>query len=166
MKRLWIVLVLAVLLTGCSAQQTFETFLDTCDVPALAQIQQLQLSLPEEASVMTMDAGDNGKLYLCDGYTVTVQTLLSGDLQQTLQETTGFLPAQLQMIQTEVGDTMRYDCVWSAAGEGGDQIGRAAILDDGSYHYVVTAMADATSGGDMTQAWNELFGSIKLVSTD
>ena len=157
---------LALFLTGCSAQQTFETLLDGYDVPALAQMEQVQVSLPEEASVMTMDAGDTGKLYLCDGYTVTVQTMLSGDLQQTLQDTTGFGPAQLKLMETRTQEAVRYDCVWSAAGEGGDQIGRAAVLDDGSYHYVVTAMADASVSGELTKAWNDLFRSIKLVSTD
>lgn len=165
-KKLWIVLVLAALLTGCSAQQTFETILDGWDQPALGQMQQVQLSLPEEASVLTMQADNADRLYLCDGYTVTVQTLSSGDLARTMQEVTGFHVDQLKPVKTKTQDAERYDCVWIAAGEGGEQVGRAAVLDDGSFHYAVSVMADAAVSGELTNVWNELFSSVKLVSTD
>ena len=164
-KKCWIVLALTVMLTGCSAQQTFETVLDALE-PVQPQMRQVQLSVPDDASVLAMSAAETQRLYLCEGYTVTVQILSSGDLKSTFEEITGFGPEQLNPIKTQTQETVRYDCVWTAAGEGGDQVGRATVLDDGSYHYAVTVMADASVSGDLTGEWNDLFDSVKLVSTD
>lgn len=165
-KKLCVVLILAAFLTGCGAKETFETVLDGNDVPAMAQMQQLELKLPEEAAVPSMENPDTGKLYLCDGYTLTVQTMDAGDLNRTLRQLTGYESSQLTLLQTKQGDANRYEFVWSAAGESGDQIGRAVVLDDGSYHYSVSVMAPADDSGSHADTWQEIFDSVKLVSTD
>ena len=165
MKKCWIILVLTLFLSGCGAQETFETVSDVYDVPAMAQMQQVELALPEEAALPSMESDDAGKLYLCDGYTLTVQTLEGGDLDSTLRQTTGFGRDQLTLMETQKNGTTRYDCVWSAAGEGGDHIGRAAVLDDGSYHYVVSVMAQADTAGELADTWQDILDSVALVST-
>ena len=166
MKKLWAVLILATLLAGCGAEQTFETVSDLNDVSAMAQMQQVELSLPEEAAAPSMENPDAGKLYLCDGYTLAVQTLESGDLDKTLRQLTGYGRSQLTLMQTNRNGIDRYECVWSAAGEEGDQIGRAVILDDGSYHYSVSVMSAADDAGELADTWQKIFDSVKLVSTD
>ncbi len=166
MKKLWAVLILAAFLTGCSAKETFETVSDLNEVPVLAQMQQLQLALPDEAAMPSMENPDAGKLYLCDGYTLSVQTMDSGDLDRTLRQLTGYGRSQLTLMQTQPSGVDRYECVWSAAGEDGDQIGRTVVLDDGSYHYSVSVMAAADDAGELADTWQEIFDSVKLVSID
>ena len=166
MKKLWAVLILATLLAGCGAEQTFETVSDLNDVSAMVQMQQVELSLPEEAAAPSMENPDAGKLYLCDGYTLAVQTLESGDLDKTLRQLTGYGRSQLTLMQTNRNGIDRYECVWSAAGEDGDQIGRTVILDDGSYHYSVSVMSAADDAGELADTWQKIFDSVKLVSTD
>lgn len=166
MKRFFAGLLLTVFLTGCSAQETMETISDMMDVSDVAIVQQVQLSLPEDAALATLENEDAGKLYLCDGYSVAVQTMESGDLGRTLKQTTGFSREQLTVITTQQKNCTRYDCAWSAAGEGGDQTCRGAILDDGYYHYVITVMADADKAGQLTAAWKHILDSATLVSTD
>ena len=163
MKKLCLMMVLALFLTGC-AQQTFETVSDVLDVPAMAQPQQLELVLPEEAAAQSMESSE-GTLYLCNGYSLTVQTMDAGDLDRTLRQCTGFAKDQLTVMETQQNGVKRYDCVWSAAGEGGDQVGRAAVLDDGSCHYVVTVMADFAAAGDLADTWEGILDSVSL-STD
>ena len=165
-KKLWILLALTVILSGCSAQQTFENILDGWEMPEEAKMQQVQLTLPDEASVMTMQADNQDRLYLCNGYTVTVQTLPSGDMEETMLEVTGFDIDRLQMVNTRTLEAERVDCVWTSAGEGGDQVCRAVVLDDGNFHYVVTTMADASVSGELTQVWNDLFSSVQLINID
>ena len=165
MKKIIAVLALGLLLTGCGGQLTLETVLDTYETPA-AQAQQVELTLPEDAALATIGSADTGKLYLCDGYSVTVQTVGAGDLDHTLRQTTGFAKEQLTVIQTHVGDITHYDCVWSALGEEGEQTCRGVILDDGCYHYVVTVMADAEIAGQLTETWNEILRSVTLINTD
>ncbi len=165
MKKLIFALSVLLLLTGCGAQETFETVSDQNMQPVMATLQQLTLALPEEAAAPAMESPEQGKLYICDGYTLTVQTMASGDLDQTLQQLTGFTRDQLTVMETEQGDVRRIQCVWTAVGEGGDCVGRALVLDDGNYHYAVTVMAQSEMAGQLTGQWQEILDSATL-STD
>lgn len=163
-KRLVSLFLVGVLLTGCGAAETFETVDDLYVQPA-AQPQFIHLELPEEAAVPTMESEKNGSIYLCDGYTLTVQTLAGGDMDMTLSQLTGFTSGDLTLMHTKQVATDRYECVWTAAGEPDDQVCRAVILDDGSYHYAVTVMAPAQTAGQLTATWQALLDSV-AVSTD
>ena len=166
MKNGWIVLPLAaLLLSGCGAQETFETVSDVQVQSVSATARQVLLTLPEEAAVCVFEDAKAGSLYLCDGYSISLQTLQGGDLDRTLRHVTGYGREQLTLMQTRQGETKRYECVWSAAGEGEDQVGRAVILDDGSYHYVLTAMTGESHAGELAETWQEIFGSFGLTST-
>ena len=103
MKKLWIALVFAVLLCGCSAEQTFETLSDMYHQPVITP-QTIDLTLPKEASAQVVQSDTEEKLYLCDGYVLTVQTFSSGDLNHTLQQLTGRNLEQLMVMQTQQGD--------------------------------------------------------------
>lgn len=161
MKKIIIAAALLLFLTGC-AQPTFETLQDPgiqTDTPAAAQI---QLTLPDEASAAVMESEDAGKMYFCDGYTVTVQTLPGGDLDRTLRQLTGFAKDALTLMQTRQDVIDRYESVWSAAGEEGDQVGRVVVLDDGNYHYAVSVMAPYTAAGDLASVWQNILESVSL----
>jgi len=41
-------------------------------------------------------------------------------------------------------------------------VGRAAILDDGSYHYVLSVLAEADRAGEFEQVFRALFESYAL----
>ena len=166
MKKCIVGLVIAFLLTGCSARETFETLGDGYDAPAMAPVGQLELKLPQEAVTAAMENPDTGKLYLCDGYTLTVQTMDSGDLDETLRQLTGYGKEQLTVMETKQDGYRRIETVWTAAGEGGDQIGRAVILDDGTYHYAVTVMADAQTAGNLTAVWQPILDSVTISRTE
>lgn len=165
MKKLWCVLALALLLTGCGANEVWETISDVDDTPVMVQMQQVKLTLPKDAASETMENGQSGKIYLCNGYTVTVQTLPGGDLDKTLREISGFSRQQLTVMETQTKNEKRYECVWAAAGEAEDQVARAVILDDGSYHYAVTVMARFSTAGDLADVWQSILTSVQL-STD
>ena len=165
MKKCWVILVLGLLLCGCGTQETFEPVSDVYAVPVSAEQYELKVVVPEEAAVPAMEGTDGGKLYLCDGYTVTVQTLDGGDLNRTLRETTGFDKEALTVMQTAKAGIKRYECAWSAAGEGEDAVGRAVILDNGAQHYVVTVMANYTQAGQLQATWQHILDSVTLVST-
>lgn len=166
MKKACILLVIMLLLSGCAAQPAFETVSDLADVAAIAQQRELKVSLPKEATTPTLQSDTGGALYLCDGYTISVQTLQAGDLDATLRSLTGFSREQLTVMETLKHGVKRYDCVWTAAGEGGDQVARAVVLDDGSYHYAVTVMADFASAGELASTWKSILDSVSITDTD
>ena len=162
MKKIGIVFLLCLILAGCGVQETFETLSDTYDIPAVAQVRQIQLELPEDASMMTMGSGMDSKLYICDGYSVSTHVLDGGDLERTFRQTTGFDKDALTVMETQLEGYKRYDCVWSAAGEGGDQICRGVLLDDGQQHYTVTLSADASKAGELADVWQKILDSVRL----
>jgi len=166
MGRFFCVLIVALLLSGCTARTTFETVTDVADVPAMSQMRKLVITLPKEATMPTLVSAEYGSLYVCDGYMISMQTMEGGDMDRTLRQLTGFAKADLTVMETELGGVKRCSCVWSAAGEGGDHVGRALVLDDGCYHYAVTVMAEFSKAGDLSAKWKELFDSVKITDID
>lgn len=167
MRKLWVLLLLAALLTGCKAQQELETVMDSPALPKQAEKMHILISLPENAASAVMTSEEAGTVYFCDDFVLTMQTTQSGDLHRTVADTTGYTYDRLPIMETVQGAAKRYDCVWTAAGENGDQVGRCAILDDGNYHYVLTVMADADLSGELTEnLWNDVFSSFQIVKQD
>ena len=166
MKKLFALLMMVFLLGGCADQSAFETLSDQPDAQVMAPMRQLQVALPKEASTPTLQSEEAGALYLCDGYSLSVQTMNAGDLDATLRSLTGFSKEQLTVMTTEKHGIKRHDCVWSAAGEGGDHVARAVILDDGNYHYAVTVMADFAAAGDLADTWKSILDTVNFSDTD
>ncbi len=164
MKKSWFIILLTLLLCGCSAVETFETLgsisHQSASTPAQAQV---GLTLPEDAAEDVFQ-GEQETLYSCEDYSISLQTLDSGDLKSTIQSLSGYSPDKLTVVESASGTATRYDWVWTAVGEEGDMIGRGAVLDDGSYHYCLCVMASAEIAGSLTGEWNELFGSFHLES--
>lgn len=164
MKKLWVIPLLALLLAGCGKKQTLETITDVPDTPVVSAVQRIQVQLPPELSAPALQGEESGTLYLCDDYSVTVQTLEAGDLQRTIREVTGMDKDSLQVIHTRQGDTKRYQWVWTTTGENGIQVGRGCVLDDGAYHYVLTAVAEEGKAEKVQPQWKEIFASFTLAA--
>lgn len=144
------------LLTGCKEKMDFETMSDVYQQTAVAR--QILLTLPESAA-MPVSTHTGGSLYICDGYSISVQTMDGGDLSRTLKAATGYTADKLQLLQQKQDGLTRYDCAWSCAGEGGDMVCRGVILDDGYYHYVLTVLMDAEKAGQLQAQVNALCAS-------
>ncbi len=162
MKILVCTIVLVALLSGCRAEETFETVADVPNEPVLAPLGQICLQLPDHAGTPVINKEDGGKLYLCDGYVLTCQTLEGGDLEATVRDLSGFQAEDLTIWTTRSDQLRRHEWVWSAIGEEGDQLCRAVVLDDGSYHYCLTAMAKADAAGKLEEEWDQIFDSFSL----
>lgn len=161
--KLTVIIALAVfLLAGCAPQETFETVTDDLIAPVSARVRETVVALPEEAASPTVES-ESGRIYLCDGYEITVQTFLAGDLDATVRSISGYSLDDLTVMQTESGDADRYEFVWACVGEGGDRIGRAVILDDGDHHYVLMVLGEAQSARENSDQWLQMFRSFRLV---
>ena len=159
MKRWVWMMVLAVLLCGCKAEETLETVSDEWMVPAMAQPREISVRLPENTVLPVMEQ-DGCKLYMGQDYEILLETLPSGDLNDTIRTISGFEKEQLTILETNQADADRYDFVWSTTGEGGERLGRAVILDDGNYHYCMTVLRDAE---ESVVVWQDVFSSFALV---
>ena len=162
MKRILPLILCACLLAGCKDPEAYETMTDLYYVPQTPEPAQVTLWLPETGALTVLENEEAGKLYLCDGYSVSVQTFTSGDMSATLCAATGYDKTQLHGIGWERDGVTRYECAWASAGETGDQIGRTVVLDDGTYHYVVSVMGQAELAGDLAQTWGKITDSVAL----
>ena len=128
--------------------------------PAAAPLQ-IRVSLPGEEALPVMETSGN-RLYLSEHYQIEVQTLPGGDLSRTVQTMSGLEPGDVTLVQTEQGGLARYDFVWAAAGEEGDQLGRGAVLDDGNYHYALSVLRSAEDEATRQIHWDQVFSSFSV----
>lgn len=166
MKILWIALLMIGLLLGCGAEETFETMADTVVEEPAAVPQQLYVWLPDPSALPVFQDDLGTELYQCQGFTLTKQILEDGDLEKTLRTVSGYSSDQLQLLKTQQGTADRYDFVWTSAEEEGIRLGRACILDDGHYHYVVSTMTEERQAGHLQETLQEIFESCCLLSPD
>lgn len=161
MKRLWLLAAAALLLCGCTSEEVFETVADEWAAPAMAQPRQISVQLPDNALAPVLES-DGEQVYLCDDYEIVIEQTAAGDLNRTVQTISGYEKDQLTLMQTRQKDVTRYEFVWVSAGERGDRLGRAVILDDGNYHYCMSVLRDAQSTETSQIVWSEVFQSFAL----
>ena len=161
--KIVLLMLLAVLLAGCGKTEVYETVNDEMVQSVSAQPREILFDLAQEPVMPAMES-DSGTLYLCGDFDVLVHTCQSGDLQNTVKEVSGFLPEELTVIQTGNGEVDRYEFVWTSATDLGQQIGRATVLDDGAYHYILSATVDAELIEEYQEIWNGIFESFQLAA--
>ena len=158
--KYWIgICLLSVLLSGCRAEETWETVDDAWVVPAMAQPRAVSVQLPEDTVLPVLEQ-EGSRLYMGQNYEIMLETLSAGDLNATIQTLSGYEKDQLTVLQTRQEDADRYEFVWTTAGEQGERLGRAVILDDGDYHYCMSVLRDP---GDTPIVWRDVFGSFSLI---
>lgn len=161
LKKGCVLLLAVLLLTACGAQETVETVADDMAVPVMAEPREIAVDLPEDGE-QTIVEGASGNLYLGSDYSVAIETLDAGDLDRTIYDLTGFHKSDLTVITTESEGVKRYEFVWAAAGETGEQLGHGVILDDGNYHYCMSVLRDASTTETSQISWRDVFGSFQL----
>lgn len=164
MKKLLVILLVVVLLSGCGGEPVYETIGDIPIPKETPQKLEVTVRIPEEAAATVMTGDDGAKLYMCEDYYIVLQTMPAGDMESVFQELTGYGTESLQVIRSKFQGLDRYRVAWSAAAEGGDQIGHACIYSDGNFCYALTAMAPEDKAGALIAgAWKDLFDSFRAV---
>ena len=160
MRKLWVLIALAAILTGCAAEDTMET---VADEPVMAEsaMKEIHMELPDETVLPVMQT-DTGEIYICSDFEVSVETLRGGDIQRTVEMLTGFGMEDVTVMETTAGGRTRYDLAWSCMGETGPEVGRAAVLSDGEYHYCLTVMTAQENAAAYNEMFNGMFESFTL----
>lgn len=161
MKKCWMLLLLSLLLTGCAAQETFETVADQSVEVLVPKPSRISVRLPDGAVAPVLES-DSEQVYTAEDYEIIIETLASGDLEETIRSICGYEKENLTVMETQDQNATRYEFVWTSAGEQGDRLGRAVILDDGYYHYCMSALRDAESKQNIQIVWSDVFQSFEL----
>lgn len=161
MKKLCVMVVLTALLCGCG-KQDYEVRSAPCGAEEAAAPAVISICLTDELSAPVMSTQEGDRLYMADHYEVSLQTVAGGDLNATLKSCTGFDRSKLTVLETDKDGLKRYDCAFTALGEGTQNVGRLTVLDDGNYHYVLTVTADGVYAEEMSAAWQQLSDSFQI----
>ena len=161
MKILASALLILALLTGCAADETFETVADVWADETLPPPASICVALPGETALPVMES-DSGRVYLSNDYEVYLQTLEAGDLEASVKTMSGYSPDQLTMLTTTQDGMDRHEFVWACAGETGDWLGRGIILDDGNYHYTMSVLRSAEAVESSQVVWDGVFSSFHI----
>lgn len=170
MKK-WLTTICAALLTaalaGCAAQYTWETVDDTIpDTPVSAMEGGCRLCIdaPEDASAPAYaDSGCLERYAQADGtYEITVQTLLSSELDGVVRRLTGFAPEQIDVLKTQRFGLPEYQFAWVSSGDEGEFLCRAAVICDGDYYYALTFAAKEDCAAELAQTARAVFASMRL----
>lgn len=154
-----LLMVMALLLCGCGARETMETISDEPVQAVMAQPREVSVRLPDNAVAPVLE-GEAEQVYLSEDYEIVIETLAAGDLDATMRSISGYGRDQLTVMETQWDHVTRYDFVWAAAGERGDRLGRAVVLDDGQYHYCMSVLRDAQAVSQVV--WRDVFASFEL----
>ena len=162
MRKLVVMVLFGCLLCGCTGQEVMETVADELAVPVLTQLREVYVSLPENAVAPVLGNGST-QIYYSDDYEIILETVSSGNLDGTIRSLCGYDPEKLTILQTQRNGTDCYEFVWACAGETGERLGRAVILDDGHYHYCMSVLRDAQGEQKSQIVWDQVFTSFTLV---
>ena len=161
MKKVCWILLLALFLSGCAAEETFETVADEWVAPVMAKPRQVSVRLPDNAVAPVLENASQ-QVYMSETYEIVIENLSAGDLDATVQTLSGYSKDELTILETQWEDVTRYEFVWASAGEQGDRLGRAVILDDGDYHYCLSVLRDAENTERSQIVWSDVFNSFTL----
>ena len=164
MKKLCILLLAALMLAGCAEKKTFETISDGLDSPRLPVKLEMAATMPNGTSTAVLSHDTAGELYEYEDCTITMQAVSVGDFTGLLRDLTGYPGDILQVMESVQSDLKSYQTVWTSAGEGQTLVGRACILTDGNYYYVLSAMVPESKAGSLnTGELKEMFSSFRAV---
>ena len=157
---------LALLLSGCAAQYTWETVDDTVPASAEASAPACRLTLAAAEDVLEPVFSDDGRTAVYeqkDGdYEITAQTMRAADRNDIVQRLSGFAPEQIEVVQTQRFGMPEYQFAWYASGEEGGRLCRADVLCDGDWCYAVTFSVKEECGSACDAAAERVFASICL----
>ncbi len=164
MKKLCILLLAVFLFAGCTEKKTYETISDGLETPRLPTRLEMTTVLPEGATSPVFSTTDAGKLYEFEDCTVMMQAVVAGDFSGLIRDVTGYSRDNLQIMESVQAGLPSFQVVWTSAGEGQTQVGRACILTDGNYYYLLTAMVPESKAGSLYQGkLKEMFGSFRAM---
>lgn len=165
MKQLGFVLVLMMLLSGCSVP-VWETVDDPMPSEQVASWQEssyvIQVGLPDGLALMeeTEDAAvyatENGELE------VETQKFLTSGLDSAVRTLSGFPSEELTILQTTRFDLPEYQFAWVSQTEQGARLYRADLVLDGTCCYAVVCSSLESAGDYYAFQARQVFSSFGL----
>lgn len=157
----------ALLLTGCAAEPVYETIGNVWDNPEpVASAASMEFSLPDGAEMEVLSEESGSKSYRVGNWELWTEVYPGGDVSATLEQVTGMDADALTVIQRQVGNMDCHETTWTTTDEEGVNVARAAVIDDGNYHYCISLMVPEEDAQEVGNFFEEILYSVNLVDTE
>lgn len=167
MKKWGLVLMMIVLLSGCSvkSEAALETVTDGLETGPLVPYC-IVFNVPEGMTQETF--GDDGRCAVYEAengdYTITTEVLDATTVEGAAERISG-IPAERLDILTLAGTPMtEHHFAWSSTGEEGETVSRCALIESEDYYYVLTVTERTGLGGSLDETVDAVFSSFCLTA--
>lgn len=163
MKKCMVWLLAALLLAGCAAEPVYETIGDVCgNSEPVSTPGTIEFAVPEGAQVQTSETDSGVNYYTVGDWEIWTQVREGGDIRATMKEVTGMDPDALTVMSRQVDGMDCHETTWTANGEDGVMVGRAAVLDDGNHHYCMALMVPQAQAEQIGENFMQLLDSVMI----
>lgn len=168
MKKGIIWIMAALLLSGCAGdtEPVYETIGNVWEneepVSAPASI---EFAVPDGAEMEAVSTDSEVKIYRIGDWELWTQALDGGDLRATFEQLTGMDWDALTVVNHPVGEKNVYETAWTAMDEEDTYIIRAAVIEEGDYHYCLSLMALEDNSRTVGQFFTEILENVNLADT-
>lgn len=168
MKALLIML-LAALLTGCSAETVWERVTDSdlrTEAVWQAQAYTVQLAIPAQAELT--ERSDGVMLYSVDDGSCEISShvFLASSADSAVYYLSGLRSSRLNVIETTRFGLPEYHFAWFAQTEAGGRIYQADLVMDGTHCYAVMTSAAEERAKDYDELFRQVFSGFGLSAPD
>lgn len=168
MKKLTIVLLLLLFLTGCStpAWETVSDSLTDQPVSWLTDVYTIETSLPQGVELLAQT--DGWSVYSNQDGTMEVETRVfpASDLTSAVKVLSGYEVDRLNILQTERFDMPEYQFAWVTQTECGQRLSRADIVIDDTNCYAVVCSTLEQSGNMYAEDVRQVIASFGLYTDE
>lgn len=156
----------ALLLSGCAAEPVYETIGDVCgNTEPVAAPGEITFAPPDGAARETSADGSGRNIYTVGAWEIWTQVYPGGDIRATMEQITGLGAQALTVMERQANGMACYETAWTTTGENGSLVGRAAVMDDGNYHYCLGLLVPEDQAEGIGEVFSQLLTTVTVTNT-
>lgn len=165
MKIGLLLLITALVLSGCTAEPTFETIGNVWENSHAEELPaSIEFGLPDDIVMEVMESDDNCRSYQIGDWMLWTEICNGGDIAATMKMLTGMEDAE--MISHPSGMYSCHETAWAVTEEEGEYVMRAAVIPKGAYHYCLSMKAPVEDARQMGEVFSQILENVYLNDTD
>ena len=161
---------LTALLCGCAAETTTWETVDDTIVEASAPAEEpyiITFGVPEGVGIEPIHEG-NRNLYLHEdgAYEILSDVVTAPNADDAIRQVSGFDAGDLDVVETTRFGLPEYRFAWTSASDEGTYVSQAAVVEDGSYYYVLVFSAREEVGNAYDNCAEAVFDSFGIYGNE
>lgn len=162
-------LVLAAVCCGCASTTTWETVDDEI-VAASGPAEEpyiITFGVPEDVNLEPLSEGSRNLYVQKDGdYEILSDVVTAPNADEAICQVSGFDAEDLDVMETTRFGLPEYRFAWVSESDEGSYVSQAAVVEDGSYYYVLVFSAREEAGNTYDSCAESVFASFGIYGNE